>query len=57
MRDQEQYEAKSEAQYASEAQDWSDILNESAREGFTIKDSGALPLAGDIVFWALLEKP
>jgi len=57
MRDQEQYEAKSEAQYVSEAQDWSSVLNESARGGFTVKDSGALPLGGNIVFWALLEKP
>jgi hypothetical protein len=57
MRDQEAYEARSEAQYVSEAQDWSDVLNESAKEGFTVKDSGALQLAEGIVFWALMEKP
>ena len=56
IRDQEQYEARSEAQEASEAQDWSNILNESARDGFTVKDSGALQFAEDIVFWALLKK-
>jgi hypothetical protein len=56
IRDQEQYETRSEAQYASEAQDWSNILNESATEGFTVKDSGALQFADNIVFWALLEK-
>ena len=32
------------------------MLNESAREGFTVKDSGALQFADNIVFWALLEK-
>ena len=56
IRDQDQYEVRSEAQYVSEAQDWSNILNESAREGFTVKDSGALQFADNIVFWALLEK-
>jgi hypothetical protein len=56
MRDQDQYVTRSEAQYVSEAQDWSNILNESAREGFAVKDSGALQFAENIVFWALLEK-
>jgi hypothetical protein len=56
MRDQDQYVRRSEAQYVSEAQDWSNILNESAREGFAVKDSGALQFAENIVFWALLEK-
>jgi hypothetical protein len=57
IRDQEQYEARSEAQEVSEAQDWSNILNEFAKEGFLVRDSGALQFAEDIVFWALLEKP
>lgn len=56
IRDQERFEARSEAQYETEAKDWSDTLNETAREGFTVKDSGALTLADDIVFWALMEK-
>lgn len=56
IRDHEQYATRSEAQYASEAQDWSNVLNESAKEGFTVKDSGALQFADNIVFWALLEK-
>ncbi len=56
MREQDQFEARSEAQYASEAQDWSNVLNQSAREGFAVKDSGALQFAENIVFWALLEK-
>ena len=56
IRDQDQYKARSSAQYASEAQDWSNVLNESAREGFTVKDSGALQFADNIVFWALLER-
>lgn len=56
IRDQDQYVTRSEAQYVSEAQDWSNILNESAREGFAVKDSGALQFAENIVFWALLEK-
>jgi hypothetical protein len=56
IRDQEQYEARSEAQYVDEAQDWSSILNESAREGFAVRESGALQFADNIVFWALLEK-
>jgi hypothetical protein len=57
MRDQEGYQEQSEAQYKNEARDWSDTLNASTREGFTVKDSGALPLADSIVFWALLQKP
>jgi hypothetical protein len=57
IRDQEQYETRSEAQYESEAQDWSNILNESAKEGFRVKDSGALQFTDSIVFWALLERP
>ena len=57
IRDQEQYETRSEAQYVSEAQDWSSILNESAKEGFRVKDSGALQFTDSIVFWALLERP
>jgi len=57
MRDQEDYLDQSEAQFEHEARDWSDTLNASAREGFTVKNSGAMPLADSIVFWALLEKP
>ncbi|MGP8057554.1 MAG: hypothetical protein ACLP9K_08175 [Nitrososphaerales archaeon] len=56
MRDQDQFGARSEAQYVSESQDWSNLLNESAKAGFTVKDSGALQFADNIVFWALLEK-
>jgi len=56
VREQERYEARNEAQYVSEAQDWSNTLNGAAGEGFTVKDSGALQFADDIVFWALLEK-
>jgi len=56
IRDQERYEARSEAQYESEAQDWSNTLNRSAREGFKVKNSGALQFTDNIVFWALMEK-
>jgi len=56
VRDQERYEARNEAQYLSEAQDWSNALNAAVGEGFTVKDSGAIQFAEDIVFWALMEK-
>jgi hypothetical protein len=56
MRDQEGAEERSEAQYVDEASDWSKTLNEFAKEGFVVKDSGALPMADNIVFWALLER-
>jgi hypothetical protein len=57
MRDQEGSMERSEAQYVNEAGDWSSTLNEFAKEGFAVKDSGALPMADNIVFWALLERP
>jgi hypothetical protein len=57
IRDQEDTDERSEAQSVNEAEDWSSSLNSSAKEGFTVKDSGALPLVDSIVFWALLEKP
>jgi len=57
MRDQEDYQERSVAQYANEAQDWSNVLNESASGGFAVKNGGAFPLGDSIVFWALLEKP
>jgi hypothetical protein len=57
MRDQEGAVERSEAQYVNEAKDWSDTLNEFAKGGFIVKNSGALPLADNIVFWALLERP
>ncbi len=57
MRDQERYGERSEAQFVQEAQDWSDTLNASAKEGFTVNNSGVLQFADNLVFWALLEKP
>jgi hypothetical protein len=57
IRDQEGSDQRSEAQSVDEAKDWSSSLNSSAKEGFTVKDSGALTLVDSIVFWALLEKP
>ena len=57
IRDQEGFEERSDIQSLDEAKDWSNSLNSSAKEGFTVKDSGALSLADSIVFWALLEKP
>jgi hypothetical protein len=57
MRDQEGEAERNEAQNASEASDWSNALNKLAKEGFAVKDSGALPMADYIVFWALLERP
>jgi hypothetical protein len=57
MRDQEGEEERSEAQYVNEAENWSDTLNGFATEGFTVKNCGALPMADNIVFWALLERP
>ena len=57
MRDQEGAVERSEAQYVNEAKDWSNTLNEFVKEGFAVKNNGALPLADNIVFWALLERP
>lgn len=57
IRDQEGTDERIEAQFVDEAKDWSKSLNLSAKEGFSVKDSGALPLVDSIVFWALLEKP
>ena len=56
MRDQEGVVERGEAQYVNEAKDWSNTLNELAKERFKVKMSGALPLAENIVFWALLER-
>jgi hypothetical protein len=56
MRDQEGEVERSEAQYVTEAEDWSSTLNGFAKEGFAVKNSGALPMADNIVFWALLER-
>lgn len=54
---QESYEDSSEAQYVNEAEDWSKTLNTLAKERFIVKNSGALQLSDNIVFWALLERP
>lgn len=56
VRDQERSDSGSEAQYITEAQDWSGTLNAHAKEGFRVKDSGVLQFADNIVFWALLER-
>jgi hypothetical protein len=56
MRDQEGVSERSEAQYVNEAGDWSNTLNEFVNEGFAVKNSGALPMADNIVFWALLQR-
>ena len=56
MRDQEGEVERSEAQYVNEAKDWSNTLNDFANEGYAVKNSGALPMADNIVFWALLER-
>ncbi len=50
-------EARIETQVADEARDWSDNLNSFAERGFVVKNSGALQMSDNIVFWALLEKP
>jgi hypothetical protein len=57
MRDQEEYLGRSVSQSNTESQDWSNILNEFANDGYTVKNSGAFPLADNVVFWALLERP
>jgi hypothetical protein len=48
---------KTENQSALEANDWSETLNASARDGFNVKNSGVLSIVDNLVFWALLEKP
>jgi hypothetical protein len=60
IRDKEESDVKAariETQSVEEAKDWSEHLNALAREGFVVKNSGALQMADDIVFWALLERP
>ena len=56
-RDDKPDEEATEAQSVREAEDWSEILNLSAKEGFSIKEGGVLQSADNIVFWAFLEKP
>jgi len=50
-------EARIETQSADEARNWSDNLNAFAEKGFVVRNSGALQMTDNIVFWALLEKP
>jgi hypothetical protein len=57
IRDQEGSKERADAQSLNETEDWSGSLNSSAKEGFTVKETGALPLGDSIVFWALLERP
>ena len=49
-------EARIETQSTDEAKDWSNNLNSFAEKGFVVKNSGALQMSDNIVFWALLEK-
>ena len=55
--DSEADETTAEVKSVKEARDWSDYLNESAKEGFRIREGGALQLSDNLVFWAFLEKP
>jgi len=48
---------RTENKSVSEAEDWSETLNASAREGFVVKNSGVLSIVDNLVFWALLQKP
>jgi hypothetical protein len=40
-----------------EAEDWSEYLNLSAKEGSRTKEGGVPQLADNIVFWAFTEEP
>ena len=55
--DSESEETVAEAKSVKEALDWSEYLNGAAKEGFRIREGGALQLADNLVFWAILEKP
>ncbi|HMD79516.1 MAG TPA: hypothetical protein VKF39_06000 [Nitrososphaerales archaeon] len=54
---EESFEDTKEAQSVNEAEDWSRTLNTLAKERFIVKNSGALQLSDNIVFWALLGRP
>ena len=36
--------------------DWDHSLNEYAKDGWILKNSGTVVASNDIIFWALLEK-
>jgi hypothetical protein len=57
IEEKEVREARIETQSADEARDWSNNLNALAEKGFEVRNSGALQMTDNIVFWALLEKP
>jgi len=40
-----------------EMEEWSRKLNKHCEQGWRVKNSGAVPDGGRIVFWALLAKP
>jgi hypothetical protein len=39
-----------------ETGDWNNALNEYAKQGWKVKNSGVIEAGREIVFWALLEK-
>ena len=48
--DDESDESDAEAKSVKEAKDWSEYLNAAAKEGFRIRQGGALQLADSLVF-------
>lgn len=44
------------SQGTSEVGDWNNSLNDYAKKGWAVKNSGTLVSGRDIIFWALLEK-
>ena len=40
-----------------QAADFNSALNKEAKNGWKVKNSGAIESGRDVIFWALLEKP
>jgi len=50
-------DAQKKSYGADEARDFCSALNERASKGYTVKNGGCVASEGNIIFWALLEKP
>lgn len=42
---------------AREVKDWDTTLNDYAKKGYRVINSGTIPSESHVTFWAMLEKP
>jgi hypothetical protein len=47
---------KGNEQRAREIKDWDIALNDYAKKGYTVINSGTIPTENHVTFWAILEK-